>query len=151
MKFEIPDEKLSKFFEVLLLVKSQAIMPVRLLAQLLGLLNSFSRALGQIVRLMTRSLYTFLNPAYFSKERWAAVTSLSNPAKEELQFWESNIKKLNGFAITPVIPSITKCEVIAGYASGEGLYAAHFLGVNNTVYSRKLTLQQISQSSTYLE
>ena len=46
MQFEIPQEKLLKFFEILLLVKSQAIMPVRLLAQLLGVLNSFSRALG---------------------------------------------------------------------------------------------------------
>ena len=108
------------------MVKSQAIMPVRLLAQLLGLLNSFSRALGQIVRLKTRSLYACLHPAYFSGERWAASTSLSDLAKEELQFWESNIKKLNGFAISPVIPSITKCEVIAGDASGEGLYGAHF-------------------------
>ena len=140
MQFEIPQEKLLKFFEILLLVKSQAIMPVRLLAQLLGLLNLFSKALGQIVRLMTRSLYACLQPAYRSGERWAASTSLSDLAKGELQFWESNIKKLNGFAISPVIPSITKCEVIAGDASGEGLYAAHFLGVNNTVYSRKLTL-----------
>ena len=100
---------------------------------------------------MTRSLYSCLNPAYFSEERWAAVTSLSIPAKEELQFWESNIKKLNGFAITPIIPSITKCEVIAGDASGEGLYAAHFSGVNNTIYSRKLTLSEQSQSSTFCE
>ena len=126
-------------------------MPVRLLAKLLGLLNSFSRALGQIVRLMTRSLYACLNPAYCSEEHWAAVTSLSDSAKEDLQFWESNIEKLNGFAITPIIPLITKCEVIAGDASGEGLYAAHFSGVNNTVYSRKLTLSEQSKSSTYRE
>ena len=86
MKFEIPDEKLSKFFDVLLLVKSQTVMPVRLLAQLLGLINSFSRALGQIGRLMTRSLYACLQPAYFSGERWAASTSLSDLAKEELRF-----------------------------------------------------------------
>jgi hypothetical protein len=151
MKFEIPDEKLSRFFEVLIMVKSQEVMPVRLLAQLLGLLNSFSRALGQIVRLMTRSLYACLKPAYFSEERWAASTSLSELAKDELRFWESNITKLNGFAISPVIPSITTCEVIAGDASGEGLYAAHFSGVQNTVYSRKLTLHEKSQSSTFRE
>merc|ERR1711873_242574 len=66
MQFEIPQEKLLKFFDILLLVKSQAIMLVRLLARLLGLLNSFSKALGQIVRLMTRSLYACLHPAYCS-------------------------------------------------------------------------------------
>ena len=107
MQFEIPEEKICKFLQILNSVKSQEVMPVQLLAKLLGLLNSFSRALGQIVRLMTRSLYACLNPAYFSEECWAAVTSLSNSAKEELQFWESNIEKLNGFAITPVVPSIT--------------------------------------------
>ena len=124
-------------------------MPVRLLAQLLGLLNLFSRPLGQILCLMTRSLYACLQPIYCSGERWAASTSLSDLAKEELHFWESNIKKLNGFAISPVIPSITKCEEIVGDASGEGLYAAHFSGVDNTVYSRELTLFEISQYSTY--
>ena len=72
--------------QILTSVKSQAVMPVRLLAKFLGLLNSFSRALGQIVRLMTRCLYACLNPAYFSEEGWGAITSLSEPAKEELQF-----------------------------------------------------------------
>ena len=124
-------------------------MPVRLLARFLGLLNSFSRALGQIVSLMTRSLYTCLDPAY--QEGWEANTSLSELAKEELNFWEHNIKKLNGFSIAPVVPSITECEVIAGDASGQGLYAAHFSDVNNTIYSRKLTLSEQSQSSIYHE
>ena len=92
-------------------------MPVRLLAKFLGLLNSFSRALGQIVRLMTRCLYACLHPAYFSEEGWGAFTSLSNSAKEEIQFWELNIEKLNSFLIVPVVPSITKCEVLEGDAS----------------------------------
>ena len=51
----------------------------------------------------------------------------------------------------PIVPSITKCEVFAGDASGEGLYAAHFSGVNNTIYSRKLTLFEKSLSSTHRE
>ena len=126
-------------------------MPAQLLAWFLGLLNSFSRALGQVVRLMTRSLYSCLNPAYFSPECWSSQTSLSASAMEELIFWEVNIHKLNGFAIFPITPSITTCEVVAGDVSGEGLYAAHFSGVNNTIYSRKMTLSEQSQSSTYCE
>ena len=74
MKFEVPDSKIAKFLEVLESVKSQAIMPVRLLARFLGLLNSFSKALGQVVRLMTRSLYSCLPPAYFLQN--AGVLSL---------------------------------------------------------------------------
>ena len=53
--------------------------------------------------------------------------------------------------ILPVVPSITKCEVFAGDASGEGLYAAHFSDVNITVYSRKLKLSEKSLSSTHRE
>ena len=151
MKFEVPDSKLAKFFKVLKSVKSQAILPVRLLARFLGLLNLFSRALGQVVRLMTRSLYSCLQPAYSSQESWGSFTSLTDSAWEELRFWELNITKLNGFAIAPVTPSITTCEVIAGDASGVGLYAAHFSDKNSTVFSRKLTVAEKSESSTYRE
>ena len=132
-------------------VKSQAILPVRLLARFLGLLNSFSRALGQVVRLMTRNLYSCLHPAYFSQEHWSSSTSLSYLAWEELGFWESNISKLNGFAIAPVNPSLTACEVIPGDASGEGLYVAHFSDKNKTVFSRKSSTAEKSKSSTYRE
>ena len=100
---------------------------------------------------MTRSLYACLHPAYFSEEGWGAFTSLSDSAKEEIQFWELNIEKLNGFLILPVVPYITKCEVLAGDASGEGLYAAHFSDINNTVYSRKLKLSEKFLSSTHRE
>ena len=105
-------------------------MPVRLLAKFLGTLNSFSRALGQVVRPMTRYLYSCLQPAYIAKKKWNSVTSLTESAKEELFFWEFDIVKLNGFAISPVTPSITTCEIIAGDASGEGLYAARFSDKN---------------------
>ena len=46
MQFEIPEEKIGKFFQILHAVKFQAVMPVKLLAKFLGSLNSFSRALG---------------------------------------------------------------------------------------------------------
>ena len=49
MQFEVPNSKLTQFFELLQQVKSLAFLPVRLLARFLGLLNSFSRALGQVV------------------------------------------------------------------------------------------------------
>ena len=88
---------------------------------------------------MTRSLCSCLNSAYFSLERWGSITSLSSLAMEELNFWEVNIHKLNGFAISPITPTITKRDVVAGDPFGEGLYAAHFSDKNQTVYSRKLS------------
>ena len=92
---------------------------------------------------MTRNLYSCLHPAYFSQECWSSLTSLSDSAWEELRFWEANISKLNGFAISLITPSITSCEVIAGDASGEGLYAAHFSDKNQTVFFQEnLQLQR---------
>ena len=152
MEFEIPQPKLDNFLVSLRQVKSQAIPPMRLLARFLGKLNLFSRALGQVVRLMTRSLYACLEPAYSTG--WESVTSLTVLAREELEFWESNRVKLNVFAIpiaTPITPSITSCELIAGDASGVGLYTANFLEENKTVYSRKLTATEMKESSTHRE
>ena len=91
MQFEIPDEKLEKFFLLLERVDSADIMPVRLLASFLGLLNSFSKALRQVVRLMTRQLYKCLSLAHNSVEEWNANTSLSSEAKVELDFWRAKI------------------------------------------------------------
>ena len=136
MEYEIPEAKLEAFFLLLEQIKSLSNMPVRLLAKFLGTLNSFSRALGQVVRLMTRYLYSCLQPAYTANKKWNSVTSLTESAREELFFWEFNIVKLNGFAISPVTPSITTCEIIAGDASGEGLYAARFSDKNETIFQK---------------
>ena len=77
MKFEVPQSQLDTFFSLLNQVKSQSIMPVTLLAGFLGLLNLFSRALGQVVHLMTRKIYSCLKPAYNAPEPWGSSTTLS--------------------------------------------------------------------------
>ena len=133
-ELEIPKSKLDQYFEALKLVKYQSVMAVRLLAHFSGLLNSYSRALGQVIRLMTRNLYSCLHRAYFSKECWGSLTSLLALAWKELKFWESNIFKLNGFAIYPSTPSITTCEIVTEDASDEGLNAAHLSDKNKTVF-----------------
>ena len=87
---------------------------------------------------MTRNSYSCLHPAYFSQERWSTYTSLSDLVMDELRFWETNISKLNDFAISPITPSIITCEVIAGVVSGKGLYAAQFFRYESNIYSRRL-------------
>ena len=91
---------------------------------------------------MTGSLYSCLHPAYFSQECWSSLTSLSDLAVEEINVWETTISKLNGFAISPISPSITTCEVVAGDASGKGLYAAHFSDKNQSFFQENLQLQR---------
>ena len=61
--------------------------------------------------------------------------------------------KLNGFAISPSIPSIKTCEVVVGDASGESLYTAHFSDINQTVFSKKpqwtVTIEVLTQETSY--
>ena len=98
IKFEIPEEKLKCFIHLANSVLSlKTAISVRLLAKVLGILNSFSRALGQVVRLMTRSLYQCLLPAYQGKLGWESDTQLSGAACEELKFWIDNIESIKGF------------------------------------------------------
>ena len=100
--------------------------------------HSFSRDFG----LMSRSLYSCLKPAYL--KGWDSVTSLTDTARDELIFWESNIANLNRFAIAT-------CELVAEDASGEELYAAKFSDKNETIYSRKLTTKEKNESSSFRE
>ena len=66
-------------------------------------------------------------------------TSLSSEAKVELDFWRVKIRKLNGFSIKPVLPSITVYELVAGDASGVGQYIAKFSDKNKTLMSHKFS------------
>ncbi len=99
---------------------------------------------------MTRQLYKCLGPAYNSKAEWNATTSLSSEAKVELEFWRTKIKKLNGFAIKPVIPSITSCQLVARDSSSSGNFMARFSDLSKTFLSRKSSAFQ-RQQTLYLE
>ena len=59
---------------------------------------------------MTRQLYKCLYLAYNAKEKWDSNTLLSLDAMVELDFWEANIRKINGFSIKPVLSSGTVCD-----------------------------------------
>ena len=107
--------------------------------------------MGQVVRLMTRQLYKCLDPAFNSKEQWESFTLLSSDAKVELDFWWEKIRKLNGFSIKPVLPSTTVCEIVARDTSADGHYVAKFSDKNKTLMSRKFSVFEQQQSSTYRE
>ena len=72
-------------------------------------------------------------------------------AKEELGFWIKNISDLNGYAISPEYPSVTTCRVIAGDASGVGLFVAEITSGDRTIATRRFTDFEMHQSSTYRE
>ena len=67
-------------------------LSARFVASLVGKIISLSRALGPVVRLMTRSLYALIN----SRQAWCEALGITTAAKAELQFWLSEIQQFNG-------------------------------------------------------
>ena len=68
-----------------------------------------------------------------------------------MDFWQANIRKLNGFSNKPVLPSIIVCEIVAGDASAVGHYVAKFSDKHETMMSHPFSAFEQEQSSTYRE
>ena len=65
------------------------------LASAVGQIISMNLAMGPITRLRTRALYAVLN----SRSSWADKCYLPAEAREELEFWQTNVQFLNGRSI----------------------------------------------------
>ena len=73
-------------------LKKSRIVAVRELAGLAGQIISTQAAMGKVVQLKSREMFNCIN----SKASWNAPLLVSNGAKEELRFWRSQIRALNG-------------------------------------------------------
>ena len=66
----------------------------RNIAKITGSIMSMSIALGSIVRLRTRYMYSIINQ--ISRPFWNEKLELTTEAKNELEFWLGNLRALNG-------------------------------------------------------
>ena len=73
-------------------LKKSRIVAVRELAGLAGQIISTQAAMGKVVQLKSREMFNSIN----SKASWNAPVLVSNGAMEELRFWRSQIRALNG-------------------------------------------------------
>ena len=62
------------------------------LVSLIGLIISLAVCVGNVTRIMTRSLYEVLN----GKVSWYSNVKLTDPAMQEILFWKHNAQFLNG-------------------------------------------------------
>ena len=149
-KFFIPEEKLQKIiteFESLLVVRR---VKLRNMARALGLLQSCSRALGNVVRIKSRCLYRWLNEL-LENSSYNHHFSLSEIEKEEVSFWIKNLRTLNGCFFSPKLSSVETYFSVVSDASQDGMFC-YQLETRYEILLRKLfTAQEAKSSSTVRE
>ena len=117
MKFHIPEGKLTKLEEILdNAIRAKRRTP-RMLSSLVGKVQSCYRALGPVVRLMTRKSYRWICERVDSTS-WDYWSDLSPEVVEELVFWRTNIRSLNGCSFVPSLSQTDVSFEVASDASG---------------------------------
>ena len=100
--FFIPEKMMSDILEMLVKYLRFHKMSARHLAKVVGKIQSCWRALGPVVRIMTRSCYRFICQSVDSYA-WDYFQPLSAKARSELVFWRDNITSPNGCSFTHVM------------------------------------------------
>ena len=147
--FRVPREKIDKTIQKIEAIMNCKYVGVWRLASLVGLLLSFVRALGPVVRLQTRSLYKQIDTAPY----WSSNIKLKDSAKNELIFWRKNLAAVNGFPFSggPHFTATEFKDTVCGDASATGLYMCKLSGQMETLLSRPLAEGEIRKSSTWRE
>ena len=119
----IPQEKKDRVHQQITRVLEHAFLPVRELAGLYGLLISLSKALGPIVRFLTRFGFACIN----SCDSWNQYVKISSDCKFELHFLLSHLDELEGYRYETVEkPLVMHCTTLASDASGVGCGVVEF-------------------------
>ena len=87
------------------------VFPVKQLASVVGQIISLETAVGNVVRLMTRSAYTLINSCFSWQERIV----LDSLTRSEFEFWQNNLFLLNCKQIWP--DNVTLSKVVYSDAS----------------------------------
>ena len=96
-------------------LKIHNLVAVKELAGVTGQIVSMQPAVGKIVQLKSREMFSCIN----SRASWEAPVIVSNKAKAELGFWRSQIGVLNGI---PIQESLEYAYSVYTDASGDRIW-----------------------------
>jgi hypothetical protein len=119
---------------------------IRILANWVGLLQSFMLAIGPLVSLMCRFLYDNIKSAQY----WSSYIKLSDLAGFQLNWWLDNLEVLNGFPICKE-PIIVKFEFSVAGDSSDGAFFVYKVNSKQRFFSRPFTAVESQESSTFKE
>ena len=146
LTFNIPSEKMESIRSRAEEMLRRRLNKVKVVASLVGLLQSVRLATGPIVGVMTRSLYFAINDA----KSWSSFVKLDDLAREELKWWSQNIEKVSKYPIQGSITSVPAGIRVASDSSGVGLFSYEVRG-RPCLARRPFSAYERSQSSTYRE
>ena len=150
LKFFIPLSKLERIEKEIQEMLASRKVKLRTMAKFLGLLQSVSRALGNVVRIRTRILYSWMNK-HLNSASYNHYFPLSLDEREELSFWLYNVRELNGFFFSPNLScSETKFTVVSD-ASDAGMFAFQLEDKYEVILRKRFSEEEFKGSSTFRE
>jgi len=144
MEFSVPPQKIEDLLILLRKALKDKLCDANFIARIAGKVISMGPALGPISRLMTRSLYTFIQ----SRFSWFEKEILCEDVLSELKFWETNISKASGFRMKG---SAITTKVIFSDASDHGYGGFVMTRLGNIVAKGSFDEVECFESSTYRE
>lgn len=145
---EIPQVRLLKVESAIRAILDRLYgVSARTLAHLTGLLISLTPSLGHVTQLMTRHMYFLIN----DRVNWDAPINVSKCSGliQELIYWQTNLRKLNGHCTFEKECRIYPIKVYSDSSSFAG--AAFVENQNEMVCHRMFTESEKKQSSTARE
>ena len=119
----IPQEKKNRVRSLIEKVLDSSFMPVRELAGLYGLLISLYKAIGPMIRFLTRFGFFCIN----SCESWNQLAKISADCKTELYYVLTNLDELEGFRYESIgKPLVMHSTTVASDASASGCGTIRF-------------------------
>ena len=151
MKFYVPEKKLCRVETSIDEFLTRKKCQLRELASLVGFLQSLKRALGSVVSLMLRASYNFLKLKLEVIPSYNIYYVLSNEVRDELLFWRTTIRKLNGHPINPSL-SVTETRLtVVTDSSGEGAFGFELSDKYKVVLRQSFSDEEKEASSTERE
>lgn len=150
LKFYVPQKKIEKMKDTITkLVKAEQVS-VRQIASVVGLIQSFKRAIGSITRMYTRKTYCWM-AAKLEFGYYGSRFVLDDEVKKELMFWFDNLERFNGYSFSPELSTCEARLVVVSDASEMGLFAFQYFDKYEIIAARRFTEEEAKMSSTKRE
>ena len=101
MKYYIPEKKIQRIINSAEDILKKRQVEMRKLASFVGFLQSCSRALGPVTRLMLRACYNWMAEKLNICPSYNMFYVFPDQVREEIMFWKSEVRILNGYPISP--------------------------------------------------
>ena len=150
LEFYVPQKKIERMKNTITKISKAEQVSVRQIASIVGLIQSFKRAVGPVTRMYTRRTYCWM-AAKLEIGYYGSRYVLDHDVKEELMFWFHNLERLNGYSFSPELSTCEARLVVVSDASEMGLFAFQYVDKYEILAARRFTEEESKSSSTKRE